>query len=660
MIIPGLLKRLVHLVILLWCLSFEAIAEPIDTHRALFEIFSPQEVWQAKGEQLTQDSWPQVRELVPENVWEHLEPLHKLPLTQREAAFLKLSENPTTAPLHLGLRRFYLQWLYAGDKGYQWAGLKLDQDEQHAAPKKPKLLNDQLQRRAGSIVASESTIDYLIVGSGPAGSVLAYELSRAGFKTVLVDRGSFVMPDTIDTREAPELKIGGGAVPAQLSSILVRNGSTIGGGSTVNVDLAFAPTLKFVSDKIESWRKSGFIEKDQWTTQKVSRAYRWVEEKIQTRELETTEINANNMILWKGAKACGLEPQLYDLNALAHSDNRSNKRSAVNSLLLEAMARTENPLIVIPDLKAKEVVTRYGQVIGVTFNKEKAWDHPAVWNQPNQLNLQTNHQYWMQARHVILCAGAQGTAELLLRSKLGGPKVGQGVVLHPSLPLIGLFDRKIAALEGTPSSVYVQDNEDEEGLLYECMSGTPEYVAMMLFGSGQEIGDRLRNYNQLGGFGFLLVDSVEMDNRIVLDASQQVQVQYRIPEQDKVRLRRGAQKAVRMMLAAGAKEVYLPSSEIHLTGTHRAHLQAFKSIEDTQQIEQLNFEPARTILTSAHMQSTCKMGTVIDSRHRVKGVANLYVCDSSIFPTSVGANPMQTIYTIAKLFSEDLIAQRRI
>jgi choline dehydrogenase-like flavoprotein len=30
--------------------------------------------------------------------------------------------------------------------------------------------------------------------------------------------------------------------------------------------------------------------------------------------------------------------------------------------------------------------------------------------------------------------------------------------------------------------------------------------------------------------------------------------------------------------------------------------------------------------------------------------------DSSIFPTSVGANPMQTIYAFAKIFSDRLLA----
>jgi choline dehydrogenase-like flavoprotein len=73
--------------------------------------------------------------------------------------------------------------------------------------------------------------------------------------------------------------------------------------------------------------------------------------------------------------------------------------------------------------------------------------------------------------------------------------------------------------------------------------------------------------------------------------------------------------------------------------------------------------PNRTLLSAAHLQATNKMGpspeiAVVSTRQRVwnvitrQEVPNLYVMDSSIFPTSVGANPMQSIYTFAKIFAE--------
>ena len=59
------------------------------------------------------------------------------------------------------------------------------------------------------------------------------------------------------------------------------------------------------------------------------------------------------------------------------------------------------------------------------------------------------------------------------------------------------------------------------------------------------------------------------------------------------------------------------------------------------------------------MQSTDKMGSgssnsVVSRDFRVWGTEGLYVVDGSIFPTSIGANPMQSIYTFAKIFADRL------
>jgi choline dehydrogenase-like flavoprotein len=57
------------------------------------------------------------------------------------------------------------------------------------------------------------------------------------------------------------------------------------------------------------------------------------------------------------------------------------------------------------------------------------------------------------------------------------------------------------------------------------------------------------------------------------------------------------------------------------------------------------------------MQATDKIGaspsdSVVDRDFHVWGTKGLYVVDGSVFPTSVGANPMQSIYTFAKIFAD--------
>jgi choline dehydrogenase-like flavoprotein len=63
------------------------------------------------------------------------------------------------------------------------------------------------------------------------------------------------------------------------------------------------------------------------------------------------------------------------------------------------------------------------------------------------------------------------------------------------------------------------------------------------------------------------------------------------------------------------------------------------------------------------MQATDKMGSseassVVSREFRVWGTGNLYVVDGSVFPTSIGANPMQSNYTFAKIFADQMASAK--
>jgi NADPH-dependent 2,4-dienoyl-CoA reductase/sulfur reductase-like enzyme len=51
-----------------------------------------------------------------------------------------------------------------------------------------------------TIFHTEGAIEFLIVGSGPAGDVIAHELQQAGKRVVLVEKGHFVVWGSMDTR----------------------------------------------------------------------------------------------------------------------------------------------------------------------------------------------------------------------------------------------------------------------------------------------------------------------------------------------------------------------------------------------------------------------------------------------------------------------------
>ena len=59
-----------------------------------------------------------------------------------------------------------------------------------------------------------------------------------------------------------------------------------------------------------------------------------------------------------------------------------------------------------------------------------------------------------------------------------------------------------------------------------------------------------------------------------------------------------------------------------------------------------------TNIGSAHPQGGNRMGGipgdyVVDSHSKAYGIDNLFVCDASVFPTSIGVNPQLTVMALA-------------
>jgi len=574
--------------------------------------------------------------------------------------------------LAMSARNFYVAEVY-GALQEPLSGVHLNLSAPHnwIEEHRPRLPPTRLRfdPRTREIVSTDSPIDYLIVGSGPAGSVLAHELRRGGKHVLLLDRGSFIVPGSMETRLIGDLL---DSRTSDDGAIFIHNGMAVGGGSQVNVDLCFAPTLPAIQARIDGWRRDGRIGPGDFTRVQLASAYAWVQSAIGTRTLADPEINPNNHVLWDGARRAGLHPKLYDLNTYAPGQTPypvTDKRSAESQLLIDALVDSQNPLSMIPDADVRRVLfeNRDGQqnAVGVELRTRPPIREDGAIADPNGFGLPLGQSLVIHARTVILAAGALGSPAILLRSGIANDQVGRGVILHPSMPVIGKFSRTIDALTGTQASVYVDDPLIDRGYAFESMSASPEYAALMAPGPAMHTLQMVRSYKNLAGFGVMLIDSVSPENRLTLDQDGEPRIHYLLSAADKARFRRGVAQAVRMMFLAGATAVYLPTTENILGSRPTAQLQptVLTSIRQADLVaKNLQFIPNRSIVTSAHMQATDKMGaspldSVVGRDFHVWGTTSLYVVDGSVFPTSVGANPMQTIYTFAKIFADRTTAK---
>ncbi|MCO5223671.1 MAG: GMC family oxidoreductase N-terminal domain-containing protein [Thermomicrobiales bacterium] len=520
-------------------------------------------------------------------------------------------------------------------------------------------------------------IDYLVVGSGPGGATVASQLQAAGKRVVLIEKGPFVVWGSMMTRSYPRLMYRDDRATTTDNAIIVRSGETLGGGSTVNIDLAFSPLESTVQARINAWIEDGLMDSS-YSTERLATAYEWVRKAIGTRTLSESELNNDNRALWDGASAYGVDPSLYHLNRFPVGDSPSpvdDKLDAARQLIYPAIADRQNPLGLIPDAIVDEILFDDSgmRATGVRLHTTEPWtDYDNTIVDPSNLGIDPGVSVTIEANEIILSAGTIGTTEILLNTAkanpaVANPSIGRGLILHPSFPLLGLFDRTINLLEGLDSATFCSAFGVTPGFIYETMGGLPAYGALLVPGSGKQIYDELVRFNDYVGFGCMLVDTPSEDNRVMLDENGDTVLRYALSDSDKERFRIGVAIGIRMMFLAGAKKVIIPSNENVLglpdfdpmVGTYLTDISQVDIVERT-----IEFVPNRTILTSAHLQATNKMGPkdkgVVSLNHRLWGVngeevPNVYVMDSSIFPTSVGANPMQSLYSIAKIFSERLL-----
>jgi hypothetical protein len=501
------------------------------------------------------------------------------------------------------------------------------------------------------------------------------------YRVVLIEKGPFVVWGSMDTRSFPELMYKQNLAASANNSVLLRSGEVLGGGTTVNVDLAFSPLEYQVFAHIQEWVKEKRIDERYYTLESLAASYQWVRDTIHTRELSQGELNQDNLVLWDGAKALGVEPSLYHLNRFPVGQSPSpvsDKRDAARQLLLNVIEDKTNPLSVIPDAQVGEIYFDAQdpdfRATGVSLTMRQPW--VAQGNtivDPCKLGLPPGVTVKIEAQNIVLAAGTIGTSRLLLRTAAKVPEIrnsniGRGLVLHPSMPLIGIFDRDINLLEGLDSASYLDSFGLAPGFVFETLTGLPSYGAALIPGSGQQVYDQIVKFNNTAGFGVMLLDTPSEGNNIQLDGDDVV-INYQLSETDAARFRIGVAVAIRVLFLAGAKGVIIPSNENYL-GQDRFDPTQVTFISDPEQADlverNLKFTPNRTRLTAAHLQAANKIGSspdqsVVSTRQRVwntktgREIPNLYVMDSSIFPTSVGSNPMQSIYTFAKIFSDRLL-----
>jgi choline dehydrogenase-like flavoprotein len=186
------------------------------------------------------------------------------------------------------------------------------------------------------------------------------------------------------------------------------------------------------------------------------------------------------------------------------------------------------------------------------------------------------------------------------------------------------------------------------GYRIEGIMGTPGMVASLLPFSGVEGKQAMQLYDRIAASLLLVIDRPSGGVKL---SNGRLTIEYYQKEDHKARLRHAIKQTARIYLAAGAKRIIVPTTPPL----------SFEREADLAAVDALTFDVASAPLLSAHQQGTVRMAPssrqgAADPSGRVYGTRDIYVFDSSGFPSSASSHTMTPILTVSRYLADRLAA----
>ena len=501
-------------------------------------------------------------------------------------------------------------------------------------------------------------VDVCVIGSGAAGAILGAKLAQSGKSVVLLERGPYYDGESMNQREADMIPILWKNAGANFTSnlrIAIAQGSCLGGSTVINDAVCFRiPDLV-----IEQWEKMGVtISKAEW-----DKANDEVSKRINVQEVTEEELNLNAKKL---REAC--QKFLNDGKPIVHSNNHRNcgpslsdnslkscvkcgfchlgchydtKQSMLVTYIHDSLSNNNVDYNAYCNCRADLITYEKGLATGVngTFIDSKGSE---------------TYRIRVNAKAVIVSAGAIASSNLLQKSLIGGEKTGKGLALHPAPFVMGLFDEEIFGNRGIPMSYTchefgVTNGKEKGGFLIESIFLPVFQMALAIPTLGSDHKRMMQNYDRYTMAGILSRD--DSVGKVLISYSGNPKVVYNLSDQTIEDMARGMGILARMWFSIGAKSVITSHRDVAEIGT-KSDIPKLK--------DAVRENPDNLMLGSAHPQGGNRMGNnekecVVDSDCKVFGFDNLYLCDASVFPTALGVNPQLTVMALASLTADKII-----
>ena len=264
--------------------------------------------------------------------------------------------------------------------------------------------------------------DTIVVGSGAAGSVLAYRFAEAGRSVLVLERGPHVDPrDFTDDEVAQYLLLynEGALQLATNFSLQVLQGMCVGGGTTINNALCLAPP----GPVLDGWAERGLERADLETA--IGEIREWLDV---TRIRDEVTTGAAKRFA-AAARELGLpgEVEVMEANITGACVGTGycnigcaygGKKAALDFILPQAQRRFG--LDLLADALVEEVLLDGDRATGVA-------------------GTHRGERFTVMADEIVVAAGPIASSWLLKRSGAGGDQVGEGLHFNINSPLTADF-----------------------------------------------------------------------------------------------------------------------------------------------------------------------------------------------------------------------------
>ncbi len=463
-------------------------------------------------------------------------------------------------------------------------------------------------------------VDVVVIGSGAAGSVMAYKLACRGLKVVMVERGVRQDPQSFEHDELamfPRLYKQGGLQTTTDHDVTIAQGAAVGGSTVINNAIWLRANLDRV---LPDWARAGApVPKEA-----LIRAYEEIEKALRVAPLPPQLANKGSDVFLRGCEALSIPANYLENNrdscigcGWCNYGCRYNRKT---SMLVTYIPWAEARGVAVLDQCMNVAVLTKGNVAaGVKLTR-------------------LGKEITLEAERVVVCAGAIGSSEVLLKSgiTLEG-RVGQGLHVLGGIFVMAETDEVQDGFDGIGLTCVAHASQD---YVIESYFAPPVVFSLSLSGWFLTHFRRMMRYRYFAGAGVMV--GTDPVGRVALDKKGRVQIHLTFSQRDLERLRRGIRTLSNIYFAGGAIRV-LPST--------------FKALEFTrpEEIDLLDEQverPEDLLLGSAHPQGGNVMSEdpkrgVVDPNFAVHGYRNLFIADASVFPTNIWANCQATVMAMA-------------